>query len=127
MRFTARSREDFPAVGDWVALTVFDAELAIIHKLLSAGIQWLSTGRLPGSQERCKLLLPMLMWLFWFRQLTAISTSTGWNATSPFVMHAKVKPGYCSHQNRPGKRRTRFQKHMESFKLRLKNVPVIAM
>jgi ribosome biogenesis GTPase len=33
MRFTARGREDFPAVGDWVALTVFDAELAIIHKI----------------------------------------------------------------------------------------------
>jgi ribosome biogenesis GTPase / thiamine phosphate phosphatase len=33
MRFTAQSREDFPAVGDWVALTVFDSEFAIIHKL----------------------------------------------------------------------------------------------
>jgi ribosome biogenesis GTPase len=33
MRFTARSREDFPAVGDWVALTVYDADLAIIHQL----------------------------------------------------------------------------------------------
>jgi ribosome biogenesis GTPase len=33
MRFTARGREDFPAVGDWVALTVFDAESAIIHKI----------------------------------------------------------------------------------------------
>lgn len=34
MRFTAKSREDFPAVGDWVALTIFDAESAIIHKIL---------------------------------------------------------------------------------------------
>ncbi|GET22264.1 ribosome small subunit-dependent GTPase A [Prolixibacter denitrificans] len=34
MRFTARSREDFPAVGDWVALTVFDADFAIIHQVL---------------------------------------------------------------------------------------------
>jgi ribosome biogenesis GTPase len=33
MRFTARSREDFPAVGDWVALTVYDANFAIIHQL----------------------------------------------------------------------------------------------
>jgi ribosome biogenesis GTPase / thiamine phosphate phosphatase len=33
MRFTARSREDFPAVGDWVALTVYDADFAIIHKI----------------------------------------------------------------------------------------------
>ncbi len=32
MRYAAQSREDFPAVGDWVALNVFD-DLAIIHKI----------------------------------------------------------------------------------------------
>jgi ribosome biogenesis GTPase len=34
MRFTARSREDFPAVGDWVALATYDADFAIIHAIL---------------------------------------------------------------------------------------------
>jgi len=34
MRFTARGREDFPAVGDWVALTGFDSDFAIIHQIL---------------------------------------------------------------------------------------------
>jgi ribosome biogenesis GTPase len=34
LRFTAGSREDFPAVGDWVAMTVFDSDLAIIHSVL---------------------------------------------------------------------------------------------
>ena len=33
MRFTAKSREDFPAVGDWVSLIVYDAESAIIHQV----------------------------------------------------------------------------------------------
>ncbi|HBB91690.1 MAG: ribosome small subunit-dependent GTPase A [Bacteroidetes bacterium GWF2_49_14] len=33
MRFTAQSREDFPAVGDWVALTVYDQDLAIIQSI----------------------------------------------------------------------------------------------
>jgi len=33
MRFTAGSREDFPVVGDWVALAVYDSGLAIIHKI----------------------------------------------------------------------------------------------
>lgn len=33
LRYTAIHREDFPAVGDWVALTVFDDTLAIIHKI----------------------------------------------------------------------------------------------
>jgi len=33
MRFSAKTREDFPAVGDWVALTTYDADFAIIHKI----------------------------------------------------------------------------------------------
>ena len=33
LRFSANKREDFPAVGDWVALTIYD-ELAIIHRIL---------------------------------------------------------------------------------------------
>ena len=34
LRFSAKSREDFPAVGDWVALTIYDSEFSIIHKIL---------------------------------------------------------------------------------------------
>jgi ribosome biogenesis GTPase / thiamine phosphate phosphatase len=34
LRFSASSRADFPAVGDWVAMTVYDSGPAIIHKIL---------------------------------------------------------------------------------------------
>jgi ribosome biogenesis GTPase len=34
LRFSARSREDFPAVGDWVALINYDPDFSIIHKIL---------------------------------------------------------------------------------------------
>jgi ribosome biogenesis GTPase len=34
LRFSAQSREDFPAVGDWVAVTAYDAEFCIIHRVL---------------------------------------------------------------------------------------------
>jgi ribosome biogenesis GTPase len=34
LRFTAKSREEFPAVGDWVALSTYDNDFAIIHKIL---------------------------------------------------------------------------------------------
>jgi ribosome biogenesis GTPase / thiamine phosphate phosphatase len=34
MRFTAKSRMDFPAVGDWVALTSFDEYFAVIQQIL---------------------------------------------------------------------------------------------
>ncbi len=33
LRFTAKGREDFPAVGDWVLLTTYDADFALIHKI----------------------------------------------------------------------------------------------
>lgn len=34
LRFSARGREDYPAVGDWVALTVYDPDFSIIHQIL---------------------------------------------------------------------------------------------
>lgn len=34
LRFTARDKEDFPVVGDWVALVPCDQERAIIHRIL---------------------------------------------------------------------------------------------
>ena len=34
MRFTASTRSDFPAVGDWVTMTIYDTDQAIIHKIL---------------------------------------------------------------------------------------------
>ena len=34
LRFSARNREDFPAVGDWVALIAAGEEQALIHKVL---------------------------------------------------------------------------------------------
>jgi len=33
LRFMAQSREDFPAVGDWVALTTYESDFALIHKI----------------------------------------------------------------------------------------------
>jgi ribosome biogenesis GTPase / thiamine phosphate phosphatase len=34
MRFTAKNREDYPAVGDWVALITYDSDFVVIHKIL---------------------------------------------------------------------------------------------
>jgi ribosome biogenesis GTPase len=33
MRFSAAGREDFPAVGDWVAITTYDSNFAVIHRI----------------------------------------------------------------------------------------------
>ncbi len=34
LRFSASSRADFPSVGDWVTMTIYEPDLAIIHKIL---------------------------------------------------------------------------------------------
>jgi ribosome biogenesis GTPase / thiamine phosphate phosphatase len=34
MRFTASSRSDYPAVGDWIMMTVYDPDMAVIHSIL---------------------------------------------------------------------------------------------
>ena len=34
LRFSANSRSDFPAVGDWITMTIYDSNHAIIHKIL---------------------------------------------------------------------------------------------
>ena len=33
LRFTASSRSDFPAVGDWVAISEYDDDKVLIHKI----------------------------------------------------------------------------------------------
>ncbi|MDD4754351.1 MAG: ribosome small subunit-dependent GTPase A [Desulfitobacteriaceae bacterium] len=35
LRYSAKSRIDFPAVGDWVALTTYDTEFSVIQKILT--------------------------------------------------------------------------------------------
>lgn len=34
LRFSSKSRSDFPAVGDWVAITILDSDFSIIHSIL---------------------------------------------------------------------------------------------
>jgi len=34
LRFSAKSRADFPAVGDWVTMTIYDSDQAIIYNIL---------------------------------------------------------------------------------------------
>lgn len=34
LRFTSNSRADFPAVGDWVTMTIYDSDKAVIHNIL---------------------------------------------------------------------------------------------
>ncbi|HNY01565.1 MAG TPA: ribosome small subunit-dependent GTPase A [Bacteroidales bacterium] len=53
LRFTARSREDFPAVGDWVALTPYD-DFALIHAVLPR--RSLISRQLPGHAGEVQVI-----------------------------------------------------------------------
>lgn len=52
MRFTASSRTDFPAVGDWVAMKVYEPDTAIIHHILprKSVLERQSTSK-PGEKQ----------------------------------------------------------------------------
>ena len=52
LRFTSRSREDFPAVGDWVALSLYDSGVSLIHAVVPrfSGISRQAPGQQGGIQ-----------------------------------------------------------------------------
>jgi len=52
LRFSASSRTDFPAVGDWITMTVYDSDQAIIHEILprKSVLERLAVGK-PGETQ----------------------------------------------------------------------------
>ncbi|HRY32134.1 MAG TPA: ribosome small subunit-dependent GTPase A [Bacteroidales bacterium] len=54
MRFTAASREDFPAVGDWVALTTYESGNALIHHVYPRSS--VLRRQLPGSPGEAQII-----------------------------------------------------------------------
>lgn len=52
LRFSANSRTDFPAVGDWVTLTIYDSNQAIIHSVLprKSILERQAVGKFGGTQ-----------------------------------------------------------------------------
>ena len=54
LRFAAESREDYPAVGDWVALSVTDPEFSIIYSILPR--YSVLSRRMPGQQAEKQVI-----------------------------------------------------------------------
>jgi len=52
LRFSGNSRADFPAVGDWIAMTVYDSDQAVIHEILprKSVLERLAVGK-PGETQ----------------------------------------------------------------------------
>lgn len=62
MRFTADNRSDYPAVGDWVAVKVYDPDLAIIHEILPR-ISVLER-KAPGNKGEKQVIAANIDWAF---------------------------------------------------------------
>jgi ribosome biogenesis GTPase / thiamine phosphate phosphatase len=124
MRFTARSREDFPAVGDWVALTVFDAESAIIHKIYPRVS--VITRQAAGQADEVQIIAANVDVAF---LVQAVDRDFNLNRLERYLTicyAAKVNPVIVLTKTDLANEE-RIYETMENIKLRLKNVPVIAI
>lgn len=124
MRFTAKGREDFPAVGDWVALQVYDRDLAIIHKLFprSSVIKRQAVGQVGEIQIIAAnidyaFLVQAVDRDFNINRLERYLTICNSSDVSPIIILSKTD--LISSE--------RVSEILEGIRTRIKNVPVIAV
>ena len=124
MRFTAKNREDFPAVGDWVALTTYESDFAIIHKILPrfSVIKRQAVGQfgeiqIIATNIDCAFLVQAVDRDFNINRLERYLTICNSSKVSPVIVLSKID--LIDEQ--------RFSEILESIKVRIKNVPVIAI
>jgi len=124
MRFTANSREDFPAVGDWVALATYDPDFAIIHKIFPrfSTIKRQAVGQFGEIQIIATnidyaLLLQAIDRDYNINRLERYLTICNSSKVSPIIILTKTDLID----------ETRISEIVESIKTRIKNTPVIAI
>jgi len=124
MRFAARSREDFPAVGDWVALITYDAEFAIIHKILPrfSIIKRQAVGQFGEIQIIATnidyaFLVQAIDRDFNINRLERYLTICNSSKVSPIIMLSKTDLV----------NRDQISEILENIKTRIENVPIIAI
>ncbi len=124
IRFTAKSREDFPAVGDWVALITYESDLAIIHKIYPrfSIIKRQAVGK-PGeiqiiaSNIDYAFIIQAVDRDFNINRLERYLTLCNSSMVSPIIILSKIDL-INEHQ---------LSETIENLKVRIKNVPVIAI
>jgi ribosome biogenesis GTPase / thiamine phosphate phosphatase len=124
MRFTAKNREDFPAVGDWVALSTYDADFAIIHKILPRFS--LIKRQAAGQSGEIQVIAANIDYAFIIQavdrdfninRLERYLTICNSSKVSPIILLSKTDL-ISQHQ---------ISELLENIKSRIKNVPVIAV
>jgi len=124
MRFTARNREDFPAVGDWVALTTYESDFAILHKILPrfSTIKRQAVGQFGEIQIIATnidyaFLVQAVERDFNINRLERYLTICNSSKVSPIIVLSKID--LIDEK--------RISEILESIKVRIKNVPIIAI
>ncbi|MCX6270882.1 MAG: ribosome small subunit-dependent GTPase A [Bacteroidetes bacterium] len=124
LRFTAKSREDFPAVGDWVALTTYEPGFAIIHRIFprSSIIKRQAVGQYGEVQIIAvnidyAFLVQAVDRDFNINRLERYLTICNSSKVSPIIILSKTDL-INRHQ---------ISEIIENIKTRIKNVPVIAI
>lgn len=124
LRFTAQSREDYPAVGDWVALTTYEPDFAIIHTILPrfSVIKRLAVGQFGEIQIIAAnidfaLLVQAVDRDFNINRLERYLTICNSSKVSPIILLSKTDL-IDQHQ---------LSEISENIKSRIKNVPIIAI
>ena len=124
MRFTAESREDFPAAGDWVALTIYESGLAIIHKILPRfsiikrqAIGQFGEIQIIATNIDYAFLVQAVDRDFNINRLERYLTICNSSRVSPIIVLSKTDLiNEC-----------RLSEILENIKARIRNVPVIAI
>jgi len=124
MRFSAVSREDFPAVGDWVALTTYDSDFAVIHKILPRfsiikrqAVGQFGEVQIIATNIDYAFLVQAVDRDFNINRLESYLTICYSSNVSPIIVLSKTD--LINEQ--------RINEILDSIKLRIKNVPVIAI
>jgi ribosome biogenesis GTPase len=124
MRFNAEDREDFPAVGDWVAVTTFDTDFAVIHKILPrfSIIKRQAVGQFGGIQIiatniNFAFLVQAVDRDFNINRLERYLTICNTSKVKPVIVLSKID---LTDENG-------LNEILESINARIKNVPVIAL
>jgi ribosome biogenesis GTPase len=124
MRFNANDREDFPAVGDWVALSIFDSDFAVIHKILPrfSIIKRQAVGQFGGIQIIATnidfaFLVQAVDRDFNINRLERYLTICNTSKVKPVIVISKIDLTDANGLN----------EILESIKTRIKNVPLIAL
>jgi len=124
MRFTAKNREDLPAVGDWVALTTYESDFAIIHKILPrfSIIKRQAVGQFGEIQIIATnidyaFLVQAVDRDFNINRLERYLTICNSSKVSPIILFSKID--LVDEQQ--------LSEILEKIKIRIKNVPVISI